>query len=127
MNMVYIIHYFPCCYDKILNKNKLEKCFNWVVWGWGVCVCLLVSWSEGTVYHNGVAWRWEQEVVGHMEFTVRKQREMAAGAQPTFSFLFSSGLQRRTDGIHIQVGRPHLSLPENTLADTAGCLPPSWS
>lgn len=36
---------------------------------------------------TGMAWRWEQEVVGHVTSTVRKmmmQRGMDAGAQPTF-------------------------------------------
>ena len=37
------------------------------------------------------AWQQEREAAGHMASTVRKQREMDAGAQLTFFFLFRVG------------------------------------
>lgn len=39
----------------------------------------------------GKAWRQEREAAGHVASTVRKQREMDAGAQLAFSFLFRVG------------------------------------
>lgn len=48
----------------------------------------LCSKSEGIICYMRKLWEQELEVAGHIVSTVRKQREMNAGAQFTFSFLF---------------------------------------
>ena len=48
----------------------------------------------------GKSWKQEDNAAGHMTSTVRKQREMDAGAQLAF-FIQSGTPAQCTDGVHI--------------------------
>ena len=49
----------------------------------------------------------EHEAAGHITSTVKKQREMDAGAQLTVSFLFSPEAPPFDSAVHIQGGSSH--------------------
>ena len=71
------LSYCSCGWDKMPDKATSRVCF--------------CSQSEGAQsIKTGKAWQKEREIAGYIVSTVRKQREMDAGTQLTFSFSFST-------------------------------------
>lgn len=56
----------------------------------------------------GRAWQKEQKEAGHMAFTVRKQKEMEAGAKLASSFVFGLRLLQCNGVTHNYSGASHL-------------------
>lgn len=121
MNMVYIFTGFLVAITECLTRIDLRSVFVWLFcwFGAGGVVCLLVSQfvtnRDGMEVGAGVGW-------SSGIFCQETERDRCCSAY--LLFLFSSGPQSRADAVHIEVGHPHLSLPENnTLADTPRHLP----
>lgn len=51
------------------------------------------SWLEGVVHHGEEGMEANHEAAGHVALTVKQQRAMNAGAEPTFIHLFRIGPQ----------------------------------
>lgn len=74
---------------------------------WGTvfvtCVMAVTGKSQEEMFHlaHGTVGKVTAMGAGHIAPTVRKQKEMNAGAQPAFSFVFSLQLQSLESASHI--------------------------